>query len=122
MLNLCRTRPRHPLRHQKAFHSCSDDLPPSTSEDNSECKSVAMPKLSSGDQTRAPCRSIGTSLDHTLPITSHPERFAMTHLVRSDSQTSIESSCQEIVREKEEKWRQRHQNSVKRKVRIQTLI
>ena len=77
-----------------------------------------MPKLSSGDQTRAPCRSIGTSLDHDIPITSHPERFAMTHLVRSDSQTSVES----IVREKEEKWRQRHQNSVKRKVRIQTLI
>ena len=80
-----------------------------------------MPKSSCGDQKRAPCRSIGTSLDHNIPIKTHPERFAMTHLVRSDSQTSIES-VQEIVREKEEKWRQRHQNSVKRKVRIQTLI
>ena len=82
----------------------------------------ATPKLSGGDQKQAPCWPAGKSLDQNiLTIATQPERFAMTHLVRSDSQTSIES-VQDMVREKEEKWRQRHQNSAKRKVRIQTLI
>ena len=129
-LNLFRNRPRHPLRHQKALHSCSDDLPPSTSEDNSEqyrvsksqtvvhhpSKSEKIPYFDPKSENL----SYSADGEKTGPV-STSEKFALTHLVRSDSQTSIDS-VKSIVREKEEKWKQRHQNSVKRKVRIQTLI
>ena len=119
-----RNRPRHPLRHQKALHSCSDDLPPSTSEDNSEYnKAAGKPKNSDQIPKKSANLSGNDGVgDHQIGPVSAPERFAMTQLVRTDSQTSIES-VRDIVREKEEKWRQRHQSSsVKRKVRIQTLI
>ena len=113
------------MRHQKALHSCSDDLPPSTSEDNSEYnKAAAKPKNQSDQIPKKSTKLSGHDGvgDHQIGPVSAPERFAMTQLVRTDSQTSIES-VRDIVREKEEKWRQRHQSSsVKRKVRIQTLI
>ena len=37
------------------------------------------------------------------------------------SQTSLDS-VHDVVREKEEKWRQRHRNNLSQKVRMQTLI
>ena len=114
------------MRHQKALHSCSDDLPPSTSEDNSEYNKAAAKPRNQSDQI--PKKSAKLSGGHDgvgdpqIGPVSAPERFAMTQLVRTDSQTSIDS-VRDIVREKEEKWRQRHQSSsIKRKVRIQTLI
>ena len=113
------------MRHQKALHSCSDDLPPSTSEDNSEYNKAAAKPRNQSDQI--PKKSAKLSAhddvrDPQIGPVSAPERFAMTQLVRTDSQTSIDS-VRDIVREKEEKWRQRHQSSsIKRKVRIQTLI
>lgn len=113
------------MRHQKALHSCSDDLPPSTSEDNSEYnKAAAKPRNQSDQIPKKSAKLSGHDSvgDPQIGPVSAPERFAMTQLVRTDSQTSIDS-VRDIVREKEEKWRQRHQSSsVKRKVRIQTLI
>ena len=113
------------MRHQKALHSCSDDLPPSTSEDNSEYnKAAAKPRNQSDQILKKSAKSSAHDdiRDSQIGPVSAPERFAMTQLVRTDSQTSIDS-VRDIVREKEEKWRQRHQSSsVKRKVRIQTLI
>jgi hypothetical protein len=113
------------LRHQKALHSCSDDLPPSTSEDNSEYNKTSKPRNTDQILSKKSAKLSGSNDgdgDHQIGPVSAPERFAMTQLVRTDSQTSIES-VRDIVREKEEKWRQRHQSSsVKRKVRIQTLI
>ena len=113
------------MRHQKALHSCSDDLPPSTSEDNSEYNKAAAKPRNQSDQipkNSAKLSAHDNVRDPQIGPISAPERFAMTQLVRTDSQTSIDS-VRDIVREKEEKWRQRHQSSsVKRKVRIQTLI
>ena len=110
------------MRHQKALHSCSDDLPPSTSEDNSEYNKAAAKPRNQSDQITKKSAKLSGGHDSQIGPVSAPERFAMTQLVRTDSQTSIDS-VRDIVREKEEKWRQRHQSSsVKRKVRIQTLI
>ena len=101
-----RSRQRPPLRHQKTIQSNSEDLPPSTSEESEQNTIAKSVKISA------------------IPST---ERFTRTHLSRSGSirslasQTSIDS-VHDVVREKEEQWRQRHENSVKRKVRMQTLI
>ena len=112
-----RTRSRSSNRQKNIFPSTSEDyLPPSTSEDSENVLSKLAPPAIA--KTSPP-----------VAIKRNNERFALSQFqgrqgsLRSlASQTSLES-VQDMIRDKEEKWREKHsQDSAKRKVRIQTLI
>ena len=98
-----RSRQRTQFKHANTMPSTgSDDLPRSTSDDSENVK----PKG---------------------PSRGGSEKLRLSQLQRNDSLRSIASqfsidSVHDAVKDKEEKWRKRHENSVKRQVRLQTLI
>ena len=55
------------------------------------------------------------------PVTSLTLTLAGVWNIKGTNQTSLDS-VHDVVREKEEKWRQRHRNNLSQKVRMQTLI
>ena len=107
-----RSRQRTQFKHANTVPSTgSDDLPRSTSDDSENVN----PRVSK------------QNIVAKVPSRGGSEKLRLSQLQRKDSMRSIASqfsidSVHEAVKDKEEKWRQRHENSVKRQVRLQTLI
>ena len=108
----CRSRQRTQFKHANTIPSTgSDDLPRSTSDDSENVNPMVAKQ----------------SIAAKVPSRGGSEKLRLSQLQRKDSMRSIASqfsidSVHEAVKDKEEKWRQRHENSVKRQVRLQTLI